>query len=68
MLDSKTSINKTFRIMVKIEMEVGNNKKFIMKINWAKMKYCRYKVKIKLVWKNKNQEISILVKVKLYKI
>jgi hypothetical protein len=54
--------------MVKIEMEVVNNKKFIMKINWAKMKYCRYKVKIKLVWKNKNQEISILVKVKLYKI
>ena len=32
-LDSKTSINKTFRIMVKIEMEVVNNKKFIMKIN-----------------------------------
>ena len=54
--------------MVKIEMEVVNNKKFIMKINWTKMKYCRYKVKIKLVWKNKNQEISILVKVKLYKI
>lgn len=32
-LDSKIFINKTFRIIAKIEMEVVNNKKSIMKIN-----------------------------------
>jgi len=46
-LDSKISINKTYRTMDKIEMVVENNRKFIMKINPTKIKFSKCRVKTK---------------------
>jgi len=46
-LDSKISINKTYRTMDKIEMVVANTRKFITKINPTKIKFSKCRVKTK---------------------